>query len=86
MLISRLFKRPPASAGFFAQVDADGKCLALWALDHCPDTGQWVPVNALNPLWLGHPLPRDALTDLPAPAHKPRLRIQQWLSLWRPRP
>lgn len=84
MLISRLFKRQQASSAFFAQLDTDGKCLALWALNHCPDTGRWVPVNALNPLWLGHPLPRDALRDSPAP--QPRLRILPLLSPWHPRP
>lgn len=86
MLISRLFKHPQPSAFFYARLDAEGKCLALWALSHTPDSGQWVQVNELNPLWLGHSLPRDALMDLPAPAQQLRQRIQPLISPSHQRP
>lgn len=64
MLISRLFKRQAAPTHYFAQLDAQDNCLALWALERSPDNGHWVQVTELNPHWLGHPLPHHARAEL----------------------
>ncbi|HSP30610.1 MAG TPA: hypothetical protein VLO13_01135 [Halomonas sp.] len=72
MLISRLFRRRHPVARRFAQLDAQGNCVSLWALEQAPDKGHWVQVSALNPLWLGHPLPSDAGAGTPfAPSDLP---------------
>lgn len=80
MLISRLFKRPASAARYYAQLDSQDNCLALWALDQLPDTGRWVQVTDLNPYWLGRPLPGDARVGPSAPAQQLGVS-QRWVSL-----
>lgn len=80
MLLSRFFRRNASPTRYFAELDAQDNCLALWALDRSPDTGRWVQVTELNPHWLGRPLPRDARAAIPAPAQQLSAR-QRWVSL-----
>lgn len=65
MLVSRLFQRRSRVARHFAQLDAQGNCVSVWALNHPPGDGHWVQVNEFNALWLGQPLPNDARVTSP---------------------
>ena len=45
---------------YYAQLDAQGVCVAVWALSQQPQQGCWVEVNELQPRWIGKPLPAAA--------------------------
>ena len=55
-MIASLFKRRRC----YAQLNAQGICVALWELPRQPQQGHWVEVNELQPRWIGKSLPTAA--------------------------
>lgn len=45
---------------YYAQLNAQGVCVAVWALSQQPQHGYWVEVSELQPRWIGKPLPATA--------------------------
>lgn len=66
----RWWKRNNSKTRCYAKLDSQGRCLALWRLDSCPEGQHWVEVKDLDSRQIG--LTADQLTPVSGYCRQPR--------------